>query len=184
MHEPAQAAAFRFGLLKKRLTHPPLRPGDEIIERDDRRPALALAVHEQRPRLWQHASRHHFRQGQAPGVEEDRAGDRIEDEQETRARRLHEQRPFYHPHAVGRQSTELGLLPDDLTAFDVDGSQRAIGRHEEWPGRCDLLPTDVAAESRGPYRSGSGRSGCLRDWCLNDKGGQQEDGQQRHGNPS
>ncbi len=59
-------------------------------------------MHKQRPGLGQHATRDHLRQVQASRVEEDGTGDWIEDDQESRARRLHEQRPFYHTHAVGR----------------------------------------------------------------------------------
>ncbi len=192
MHEPAEAAALRFRLLKEGLTHPPLCARGEIVQRDDRWAALALAVHEQRPRLGEHATRDHLRQVQAPRVEEDGAGDRIEDDQESGACRLHQQRPFHHPHAVGRESTELGLLPDDLAALDVDGRERTVGRHKERARWGDLLPADVAAESRRPYRSRScGRSrgrgrgrGFLRGRCLHDKSGnEQDDGQQRHGDP-
>ncbi len=91
LHEAAEAAAFRLGLLEERFTHPALGAGRQIVERDHGRTRGALAVDQQRSGLWQHAACYDAGQSQAPRVEEHGAGHGVEDEREAGLRRFHQE---------------------------------------------------------------------------------------------
>ena len=159
LHHPRQPAPPGLALLEERLVRPALRAGREIVQRHDRRSRRAPPVDEQAAALRQHTTGDDLRQVEAPGVEDDRAGHRIKDEQQARTLRFHEERPIDHFHAVGRQAAELGLLPRHLAALDIDGGEPGVGRDQERARRRDLLPADVPLQLERPHRGRAGRSG-------------------------
>src|SRR5439155_7494206 len=75
--------------------------------------------------------------------------------EQARARRLDEQGAFDHADAVGGQPAELGLLPGDLAALDVDACELGVGRDEQRARRCHLLPADVPLQLERPRRGGT-----------------------------
>src|SRR2546430_4727401 len=124
----------------------------EVVQRHHGRASRPPPVYEQRPALRQHPTGDDLREAQAPGIEHHSAGDRIEHDEQAGARGFHEQGALDHADAVGRQPAQLGFLPRDLTALDVDPGELRVGRDEERSRRRDLLPADVPLRLDGPRR--------------------------------
>ena len=178
LHQSAEAAALRFGLLEERFAHPALIAGLEVVQRHDRRTRGALAVHQQRTRLRQHAPRHDSRQTQEPRVEQRRARDRIENDRQSWLRRFHEERALHHMDAVDREAAQLRFLPGDLTALDVDAGEGPVARDQEGARGGDLLPPNFAVEVKRPGRDRAGRLSGQRGWVSSLE---QREEQQSHG---
>src|SRR5438128_2975869 len=159
LHQASEPLLLGVGLLEQRWVRPPLLARLEIVERDDRSPRpRGPPVDEQRAALWQHAARDDLPQARSPRIEDGRAGHRVEDQQQARPRRFHEERPLDYADAVGRQPAELGLLPRDHAALDVHARERLVGRDEERTRGSDLLPADVPLQLERP-RGGRARGG-------------------------
>ena len=91
LHQTPESPPPGLGLLKQRFARPALIDRHEVEERDDRRAGGAPPVHEQGAALRQHAAGDDLRQGELAGIEDGRAGHRVEHHQQARACRFHEQ---------------------------------------------------------------------------------------------
>ncbi len=91
LHQPAEPTFLRTALLEQRFADPALIAGLEVIQRDHRWTGSAPAVHDERPRLGQHAAGDDARKTQTPRVEQLGPRDGIEDDGESRPCRFHQQ---------------------------------------------------------------------------------------------
>ena len=98
----------------------------------------------------QDPARHDLREIELARVEEHSARDGIEDQREPGLGGFHQQRALDHADAIDGEAAELGFLPRDLAALDVDARERRIRRDEQRAGGGDLLPAQIAGEMQRP----------------------------------